>query len=842
LKLALPLILLYATLAVADGTVEIEAALEGDCVRGTLTATLEGAKDGELRLYLPANRDRDPTFVGPVEEMNLFADNVRGAYPFEGRTEVTRLAVNGEETSDFTVEGVGLRVWPVAEGPLEITLDFTTRIPAFRHLWGRTDDLIVLSGWHPRPWPVGGNGEYLDVVELPWGVFPGRPSDYEVELQPPAGWEPLGAAAPVGNGAFSAHRTMCDGVDLVLVKDGEHTLSEEVWGGLSVGLVDLTGDGTGAERLHFAREVYDRYADWFSPLEGNLTVVAADVPLSGEEYYEDLVLLGDIASYPLLRLPELAYARQMAGLWLRTDAETRGCTIPFLMDGIAHWAAREALVSVYGEGRDLLPVDVLGFDQEWLARTLVEDLRQSGRDRPAAARADAFDQPETYDAAVRQKTAQAMLRWSRRWSRKGLLDAVALYIDRAKTESPTLKLFFECLGESAGFSQAAELTNSLVLGVPGVTLDPANTTPKEPEEPGFEFRILPDALDPEAWTLFLVPFPWPDYDDTWRLGAALWGREGVHLLPMEIWGDDDVLLSATYSFEHEDWNLLAQYTTRLNGWHPGLRLGVAGYSRKDEQGGSVQFTVPLRPRLSHPPEFEFTTGLNFCRLRSWDTGDRPLRLRGEDGRQLSVYGSFSLNARGVLGGPQLLLVAEYAFDPAPRLNPEHPPIDYGRFYLRAQEDLRITPWLWVLFRGALGHVEGYAPAQRRFELTEDDVSLEYDLIRLPQAGNIRGYNDLDLYADDMAVLGVELFAPVFAGIELGLFYDRGAAADGLRSLAGGENPWRSSFGPLLRYRVGDTIYLEFNFPLWVSDPYTADAEPGGPEWAFRWDFDARIGF
>ena len=94
----------------------------------------------------------------------------------------------------------------------------------------------------------------------------------------------------------------------------------------------------------------------------------------------------------------------------------------------------------------------------------------------------------------------------------------------------------------------------------------------------------------------------------------------------------------------------------------------------------------------------------------------------------------------------------------------------------------------------------------------------------------------------MAIVGAELYAPVISGIEFGFFFDRGAAADGLRTLFAEDTRWRSSFGPLLRVRMGDTIYVEFNFPLWVSDPYTDEAEPGGPPWAFRWDFDARIGF
>jgi len=839
-RLAVPIALFFASGALAGPAVTIDATLDGDLLRGTLTMTLDGAEDGELRLYLPANRDRDPSFTGPVEKMGLFSDNAHGAYPFDGWMDVTRLFVNGEEADDFRVEGVRLTVGPVPEGPLEISLDFTTRVPEYRHLWGAADDLVVLDGWHPQPWPVDADGNYLDARELPWGVFPARPAHYMVNLAVEPGWEPLGPAVVNEDGVYSVEREGCRGADIVLVKNG--AVTEEVWGGRSVELADMTADGSGEGRLHFAREVFDRFSDWFGPPEGALVLVAADVPLSGDELYDGLVLLGDVPTYPLMKFPELAWARQTAGRWFLTGREVDGYDDPLLVDGLSQWAAREALASVFGEGRDLLPVPVLGVEQEWLSRTFIEDLRQSGRDRPPTAPAYAFDQPETYDAAVRQKTAQALLDWSRRWDVGLLREAVAAYLEKAKTARVTPETFVESVADVAGSAPAAELAGELGLDAPAGPFAPTSLTPKEIEEPAFEFRILPDALDPEAWTLFLVPFPWPDYDGTWRLGAALWGREGVHLLPMEIWGDDDLLLSATYSLEHGDWNLLAQFTTRLDDWYPGLRIGTAGYSRKDEQGGTLQFTVPIRPRLSHVPELEFIAGVNYCLLRSWDHGDRALRLEGENGRQLSVYGSFNLNDRGPLGGPQFHFGAEYAFDPLPRLNPEHPAFDYGRFYLRAQEDLRLAPWLWTALRGALGHIEGRAPDQRRFELTEDDVGFEYDLIRLPFTGEMRGYNDLDLFADDMAVVGAELYAPVILGIEFGAFFDHGAVADGLRTLFDGGTHWRSSFGPLLRFRVGDAIYAEFNFPLWVSDPYTDEAEPGGPNWAFRWDFDARIGF
>ncbi len=837
------LVILFQTaLVAAEETIEIEAAMEGDLIRGTVRMVFNKADVDELWIYLPANRDRDPSFIEPVKQMDLFADNSRGAYPFESWMEVDQLAINGEEVGDFLVEGVRLRVGPIGEGPLEITLDFTTRVPEFRHRSGGVDNLCILSGWHPQPWPTDESGKNLNAKPLPWGVFPGQPADYEIVLTVQPGWVPLGDARVDEAGTFLIRRERSSGVDLLLAEAGDYSLTEEVWDGLSVELVDLTGDDSGAGRLHFIREVYDRYADWFSPLDGRLTIVAADVPLAGDEYYDGLVILGAIDSYPLMRLPELAYARQMAGQWFRTGIEVDGFDHPFLVDGLAHWAAREALISVFGEGRDLFPVAVPGFEQEWLARTFIEDLRQSGRDRPPSTAADGFDQPETYDAAVRQKTAQALLRWSRRWSREELRDALALYLERAKTERATLRLLFECLGRRAGYAPAAELMISLVTDAPEEEYNSTTMTPKEVEEPVFEFRILPDALDPEAWTLFGVPFPWLDYDDSWRLGAALWGREGIHLLPMEIWGDNDLLLSATYNLDHTDWNLLAQYTTRLDGWHPGLRLAVAGYSRKDEQGGVIQFSIPIRPRLCYAPELEFTLGLGYCRLRSWDHVDRPLRLSGEDGRALSLYAHFYLNARGVLGGPQLYLGSEYAFDPLPHLDPEHPPIDYFRFMARAQEDLRLAPWLWTTLRGTLGHICGYSAAQRRFELTEDDVSLEYDLIRLPQAGNIRGYNDLDLYADDMLVLTAELYAPVYSRVEFGFFYDWGVIAGDLGSLFNENIRGRSAFGPLLRYRLSDSIYIEFNFGLWVSDPYTDGAEPGGSEWAFRWDFDGRIGF
>ncbi len=846
------LILVQTTLVAAGKTIEIEAAMEGDLIRGTVRMVFNNEDEDELWIYLPANHDRDPNFTEPVKQMDLFADNSRGAYPFESWMEVDRLAINGEEVGDFLVEGVKLRVGPIGEGPLEITLDFTTLVPEYRHLWGSTENLCVLSGWHPQPWPTDESGKNLNARPLPWGVFPGQPADYDIVLTVQPGWIPLGDAGVDETGAFLIRRERSSGVDLLLAKAGGYSLTEEVWGGLSVELVDLTPDDGGARRLHFIREVYDRYADWFSPLDGRLTIVAADVPLFGDEYYDGLVLLGAIDSYPLMRLPELAYARQMAGQWFRTGIEVDGFNHPFLVDGLAHWAAREALISVYGEGRDLFPVAVPGLEQEWLARTFIEDLRQSGRDRPPSAAADGFDQPETYHTAIRDKGSQALTEWARRWDATALRRAVARYLEKIKNFRAIPPLFFRSLTEEVGYEPTAELARDLGFEVPEVVTgaaDPAVTlTPREVEEPGFELRILPDALDPEAWTLFIAPFPWLDYDDSWRLGAALWGREGIHLLPMEIWGDNDLLLSATYSFDHGDWNLLAQYTTRLDGVHPGLRLGLACYSRKDEQGGVIQFSVPIRPRLSHAPELEFTLGLGYCRLRSWDPGDRTLRLSGEDGRQLSLYGSFYLNARGVLGGPQLYLGLEYAFDPKPHLDSEHPPIDYFRFMLRAQEDLRFAPWLWTTIRGILGHIEGYAPTQRRFELTEDDVSLEYDLIRLPQAGNIRGYNDLDLYADDMLVLTAELYAPVYSRVEFGFFYDRGVVAGDFRSLFNldkGFKPlvsWRSAFGPLLRYRFSDSIYLEFNFPLWVSDPYTDEAEPGGSEWGFRWDFDGRIGF
>jgi len=838
-RLAVPIALFFASGAAAGPTVVIDAAIEGDSINGTLTMALEEAVGDELLLYLPADRDRDPSFTGPVEEMGLFSDNNRGAYSFDGWMDVTRLSINGEEADDFRVEGVRLTVGPVPDGPLEVSLDFTTHVPTFRHLWGAADNLVVLSGWHPQPWPVDGDGKYLDARELPWGVFPARAADYAVSLAVGPGWVLLGPAVIDEDGVYSIERKGCRGADIVLVKGG--AVIEEVWGGLAVELADTAEDESGEAHLHFAREVFDRFSDWFGPPEGGLVVVAADVPLSGDEFYDGLVLLGDVPSYPLVRLPELAYARQMAGRWFRTGREVDGYDDPFLVDGLAHWAAREALTSVFGEGRDLLPAAVLGVEQEWLSRTFIEDLKQSGRDRSPSAAADAFDQPETYDAAVRQKTAQALIRWSRRWDTGVLREAVAAYLEKAETGRATQDLLLESLAEVAGHAPAVELAGKLGLEAPTGSFE-TTLTPREIEEPAFEFRILPDALDPEAWTLFLVPFPWPDYDDTWRLGAALWGREGVHLLPMEIWGDDDLLLSATCNLEHGDWNLLAQFTTRLDDWYPGLRLGTAGYSRKDEQGGSLQFTIPIRPRLSHVPELEFILGVNYCRLRSWDHGDRALRLKGEDGRQLSVYASFNLNDRGALGGPQLHLGVEYALDPLPRLNPEHPPFDYGRFYLRAQEDLRMAPCLWTAFRGAFGHIEGRAPDQRRFELTEDDVSFEYDLIRLPHTGEIRGYNDLDLFTDDMAVVGAELYTPVILGIEFGVFFDRGAVADGLRTLFDEQTLWRSSFGPMLRFRVGDAIYVEFNFPLWVSAPYTDEAEPGGPPWAFRWDFDARIGF
>jgi hypothetical protein len=839
-RLAVPVALFFASGALAGTAVVIDAALEDDLIHGTLTTTLDGAADGELRLYLPADRDRDPSFTGPVEEMDLFSDNDLGAYPFDGWMEVTRLTVNGDEIGDFTVEGVRLTAGPVPAGPLEVSADFTARVPTFRHFWGRSENLVVLSGWHPQPWPVDGEGSYFDARELPWGVFPARPADYEVSLAAEPGWEPLGPAVSDEDGVFEIERENSRGADVVLVRGV--VPDEEVWGGLGVELADLTADGSGAARLHFAREVYDRYSDWFGPPEGGLLIVAADVPLSGDELYDGLVLLGDVPSYPLMKFPELAWARQMAGRWFLTGREVDGFRDPLLVDGLTQWAAREALTSIFGEGRDLLPVAVLGVEQEWLSRTFIADLKQSGRDRPPTAPADAFAQPETYDTAVRRRTAQALLSWSRRWDVGVLRGAVKTYLEEAGTESATPELLLQNVAEAAGSAPASELAEALGLDAPVGPFAPTPLTPREVAEPEFEFRILPDALDPEAWTLFLVPFPWPDYDDTWRLGAALWGREGVHLLPMEIWGDDDVILSATRNLEHGDWNLLAQFTTRLDGWYPGLRLGTAAYSRKDEQGVSLQFTVPVRPYLSHAPELEFTAGVNYCRLRSWDHGDRPLRLEGEDGRQLSFYGSFQLNDRGKLGGPQLYLGAEYAFDPLPRLNPEHPPFDYGRFYLRAQEDLRLAPWLWMVFRGAAGHIEGRAPDQRRFELTEDDVSFEYHLIRLPHTGEMRGYNDLDLFADDMAVGGVELCAPITLGLEFGVFFDRGAVSDGLKALFDSQTHWRSSFGPLLRLRVGDAIYAELNFPLWVSDPYTDEAEPGGLAWAFRWDFDARIGF
>ncbi|MCX7022708.1 MAG: hypothetical protein NTW26_10640 [bacterium] len=839
-RLAVPIALFFISVAFAGPTVVIDAALEGDSISGTLTMALDGADGGELRLYLPANRDRDPSFTGPVEEMGLFSDNDHGIYPFDGWMEITRLSINGARTDDFRVEGVRLTVGHVPEGPLDISVDFTTRVPDFHHLWGRSDNLIVLAGWHPQPWPVDGEGDYLDARELPWGVFPAQSADYEVNLAVEPGWEPLGPAIVDEDGVYSMERKGCRGADLALFNSG--AVTEEVWGGLAVELADVTADGSGEARLHFAREVFDRFTDWFGLPEGGLIIIAADAPLSGDEFYDGLVLLGDVPTYPLMRFPELAYARQMAGRWFRTGREVDGYDDPLLVDGLSHWAAREALTSIFGEGRDLLPAAVLGVEQEWLSRTYIEDLKQSGRDRAPSSAADAFDQPETYDAAVRQKTAQALIRWSRRWSPEILREAAARFLDISKTERATPKLFLETIAGVAGYAPAMELAENLGLDAPSGSFEPTSLTPRVIEEPAFEFRILPDALDPEAWTLFLVPFPWPDYDGTWRLGAALWGREGVHLLPMEIWGDDDLLLSATCNIEYGDWNLLAQFTTRLDDWYPGLRLGTAVYSRKDEQGGSLQFNYPVRPRLSHVPELEFILGVNYCRLRSWDPGDRALRLRGEDGRQFSIYGSFNLNDRGALGGPQLHLGAEYALDPLPRLNPEHPPFAYGRFFLRAQEDLRLAPWLWTAFRGAFGHIEGRAPDQRRLELTEDDISFEYDLIRLPQAGEIRGYNDLDLFADDMAVVGAELYTPVIFGVEFGVFFDRGAVADGPRALFAESTPWRSSFGPLLRVRVGDAIYAEFNFPLWVSDPYTDKAEPGGPPWAFRWDFDARIGF
>ncbi|HDR06735.1 MAG TPA: hypothetical protein ENN88_03790, partial [Candidatus Coatesbacteria bacterium] len=584
MRLRLFIALFFISGAIAAPVVVIDAALEGDSIYGTMTARLDGTKGDELRLYLPANRDRDPAFAGPVEEMGLFADNALGAYPFEGRLEVSRLTVNGEELPDFTVEGVRLTVGTVPEGPLEVSLDFTARVPAFRYHWGRAQEVVVLSGWHPQPWPVDGNGDYLDARELPWGVFPARPADYSVRLVVEDGLNPLGPASVDGTGAYLVEGRGVRGADLVLVKEGRCALNHEVWGGLSVELADLTGDGTGEVRLHFAREVFDRYADWFGQPEGPLTIAAAGLPMWGNELYDGLVLLGDIPSYPLLRLPELAYARQMAGRWFRTGLEVNSREHPLLVDGLGHWAAREGLSSIFGEGRDLLPARVLGFEQEWLARTLVKDMRRSRLDRPASAPADAFAQPETYDAAVRQKTAQALFDWSRRWDTAVLRGAVSDYLEEGRMGRATPELLLESVAVAAGEEPAAELAEALGLDAPTGPFEPTTINPREVEEPGFELRLLPDALEPEAWTLCFIPFPWPDYDDSWRLGAALWGRRGMNLLPMEIWGADDLLLSATSNLEHGDWNLLAQYTTLLNGSGP--RLGVAAYSRKDEQGGT----------------------------------------------------------------------------------------------------------------------------------------------------------------------------------------------------------------------------------------------------------------
>jgi|GEM_PF-5562586 len=853
-KLAVIFLFVLSLSTIALPAVELEAAFDGETVSGTATLTLTAASGDELWLYLPANRDADEGFRQPVEELYLFATNEGGRYPFNPAMEISSLTVNDESIADYTIDGIRLRI-PLMEsltvdGAITVTLEFSVRVPEFRQHWGSGDGYTVLAGWHPQSWPMGEDGEYLDAETLPWAVFPAALTDYHWRLDVPDGWW-------LANGRsddFSEQR--CRGLDLLLLtEESLNGVDEEIWSGQAVKLIDLTaGAGrksnsemgfvdalmgaSGAGDLHLIREGWDRYSDWFGPLERGLTVVACDAPIYGVECYDGLLLLGALDKPPIVLADKLIYLRQLALQWFWSEQAVDSFETPFLSEGLAHWAARRALLDIKGEGKDLIPVELLGIDQDILSRTLRHDFLYSGQHQPALAAANQFNQTLTYHIGIREQGSQALIEWSRRWSEDELTTAVREYL---QGDLATIDGLFTALANRVGGEPTLELLTALGGETSAYVVGETLLEPNGVEPPGFEFRILPDALDPEAWTLFFTPYPWVEPDGSWTLGGALWGRRGVHLLPLEVWGNDDLFLVGSYNTTHHNVNLLGQFSTRFDEILPFWRVGLAGYTRHDETGATLLTSFEFGEHIGRAPAAKLSGGFNYAHL-TWGRPERPFTTTGWEGRQLSFFLKLYLDGRSKLGGAELLAHLELASDPFPARNPEHPAVEYAKLLLTAQEELRIAPWLRLRGRFSLGQIFGSAPPQRQLELGEKSAPYEYYLIKQPIDTNMRGYSSRNLTGDAVGCLAGELVFPIGGPLEPALFYDLGAYGDKATDFLTSPEQWLQSAGLTIRLNMTSTVFAELNLPLWVNHPWDDEGQPYPDKWDLRFDFDVRASF
>lgn len=809
--------LCLAPTAIAAATgVTVEARVDADWV---LHATAEivylnetDAPLERLVLALPANADADPARRRLIDELELYAANERGRYSFAAPAVIEALSVEGCAVSGWTLEGVRLELplgEPLLPGQyLSLSVVWRQAVPEFHHRRGRAGEVCLLADWCPRPVPP----DYEPGP--PWAPTPTPRVRYDVELVPPPGWSVVG-----GPPSDEERR---DAEVVLLPEERLDDVETEVWAGGGVYLIDLTGRA--AADHAWVAAIHDYLDDLLGPGEPPRIVLSCELPVAGDEAWERIVVVGDGNRPWLWRYNHLVLAEQTARRRLRRYLDD-----PVLIDGLARWAARRAVDELLGPRTNLLPyrwpAEQFGVYQERWTADVLYGYGLYGRETAEPLESPT---PELYSAAAAERTARALLDWEERHGAESLPRALVRWLYDGAGD--TAELIAQAAKESSP-AAAAELRAAL-----------DGESPRDPAG-GFRFRLLPELFPPDSWTLSLSPFGWLDEDDSLSLGCALWGRRGVSLLPMQLWGSHDLLTVINYNLEHDDYNFLLQYTTPLAAAPLRPRLGLGFYARRDEVGGSAQLELQWGPRPPRAPVSELTLGLNYAWLRPF-ASYYPNGLCGDDGRQLSAYARYYLNGRGPVGGPQFLAQLEYARDPLPELSPAQPPFDYWRLLLVNQLEYRLSGWLWSRLRCSVGQIFGNAPAQRQFELTEDNVEPQYHLLRLPQALEMRGYNDLDVYGDGAVCLSAELDFPVALGFEAGLFFDYGDGGTALDELLDDFDNWRASCGPLLRWRIAGAS-LEAHFPLWLNRPYDETErleDPELPNWDLRIDLDASLSF
>ena len=768
----------------------------------------------EWLFSFPTNRDADPGFVGTVEALDLYADNERGPYRFDAPAELLAVRTAGRSAGDavksWSLTGTELSVVleeAVQPGQsLDLELHWRQPVPEFRHYWGRTAELCLLADWYPLPRPNPALEPNTFIPEKPWIAPPPLEHELEVNLTPPPGWALVGGA----------------GSEVLLLPEARlYAVGTEVWEGRTVKLVGLVDEP--APDFAWAARFEELFADWIGGAPPRL-ILSADVPVTGEEAYREVIVIGEGNRPWLWRANHLLLARQLA----RRRLERPDLALS-LLEALSQRLARRALVETLGEGRDLLPhefpAEFFDVTQQRWNENLIYSYRAFGYPDDFLRHAERQPTPELYDIAARRIPDERLAELETELGFERFLTAVRYFLGGALPDDPELL---------RAFAEADSRTTD--------QQQPTTDEDENNDDPDPWIRLLPELFSPERWTLSVSPFGWLDEDDSLSLGCALWGRRGVSLAPMELWGTDDVLLVANYNLEHDDYNLLAQYTTPLAPGPGRPRFGLGAFARRDEIGAQALLNLQWSDYPGHAPRRELTLGLEYAWMRPF-VSYYPNGLEGDDGRQLSAYASFFLDGRGPLGGVQSLTRLEYAFDPLPGLSSD-PAIDYWRLWLVNQLEYRLASHLHHRWRLTVGQVFGHVPSQRLPELTEDNVEPQYHLLRRPQAAEMRGYNDLDIFGEGVCVLSAELNTPLLWGLEAGVFCDYGEGGAPLGELFDTFDNWRASAGPLLRWRIAGAS-VEAHFPLWINRPYDSATrldDPAAPRWDWRVDLDASLSF